>query len=228
MRTLLALLAFGLAVASAAAAATLELRYALLRNGQEVGEIVERYRQDGDRYRVESITRASGVFALLTREAITLVSEGRVEKSGLVPQHFEHHRGSDARRRIAADFDWTRMEARFRYDGKEERATLVPGLQDRLSAMYQFRFLPLDAPLIELAITNGRGISRYVYERAGEEVLATPLGPTAVVKLVRRGALSDARVTLWIARDTRLVARMVIEESGGSVNEQRLLALVAR
>lgn len=223
---LLALLPLAPAPGAQAVPERITATYSLSRNGQELGEVVETFVRDRGRYRIESVTRAVGMLRLLTGETIRLVSEGRVTRGGLKPLHFEHHRGSREDRRIIADLDWQRREARLVHDGRSETVPLPAGTQDRLSLMYQFMYLTLNQPQLVLQVTNGRRITRYEYRRLGEETLPTPAGTFRTVRFSRVREPGDDGTDVWLAVNRfQLPVKVVIEEERGGRMEQLLKSL---
>jgi len=229
MRKTIAFLLLAASLTVHAAPSRITAHYSLSRNGQEMGEVVETFTQDKGRYRIESVTQAVGVYRLLTRENIRFISEGRVTRNGLQPLHFEHHRGAAPARRIIADFDWKVRQVRLEHDGEEQTLPISPGLQDRLSLMYQFMFLSLNKPVLVFDMTNGRKISRYEYRRVGEEPLATPAGRFRTVHLSRVREPGDDGTDVWLALDRhQLPVKVVFEEEGGVRLSQVLTRLLVQ
>ncbi|MEO1767151.1 DUF3108 domain-containing protein [Thiobacter aerophilum] len=211
-----------------AAPARLTLHYSLSRNGQEVAEVVETFSQAKGRYSIESVTRAVGVFRLLSQDSIRFLSTGQVTSMGLKPLHFEHHRGSREARRIIADFDWKTRTARFQHDGEIHSLPIPAGLQDRLSLMYQFMYLKLDASELLFQMSNGRSISRYQYRRVGEETLSTPAGTFRTVRFSRVGTADEDGTDVWLALDgLQLPVKVVFEEAHGARVTQILTSLTS-
>lgn len=229
MRKVIALLLVAASLTAQAAPGRITAHYSLTRNGQELAEVVEVFTQDRGRYRIESVTQAVGVLRLLTRENIRFLSEGRVTRNGLQPLHFEHHRGAAPARRIIADFDWKARQARLQHDGEEEILPISPGLQDRLSLMYQFMFLKLDKPVLVFDMTNGRKISRYTYRRVEEGELVTPAGSFRTVQWSRVREPGDEGTDVWLALDRhQLPVKIVFEEEGGARLTQVLTRLLVQ
>ncbi len=200
--------------------------YRLTKTGQPFGEARETFRREDGQYRIESVTSAVGIFALFTRGKIRLVSAGEVTAAGLRPLHFEHHRGDDPARRIVADFDWGGRAVTHRYDGKSETAALPSGTQDRISLLYQFMFEPPRGAGVELAMSNGRQISHYLYQVAGEETIDTPAGRFETVHLSRRENGRRDGVEVWLAKARHYFpVRIVVDEKDGGALEQELTSL---
>ncbi len=203
--------------------------YSLARNGQEMAQVVETFSQSKGKYQIESVTRAVGIYRVLTGDSIKLLSSGLVTKSGLQPLHFEHHRGSRVDKRIVADFDWRKRQATFVHDGNTETAPIPPGMQDRISLMYQFMFMPPTATVLAIDMTNGRKVTHYEYARSGEETLNTPAGTFRTVRFVRKREPGDDGTEVWLARDKfQIPVKVVIDEDKGGRMEQVLTRLDIR
>lgn len=220
-------LAAGLALdALAATPQRITATYSLARNAQHMADITETFVQSKGKYQIESVTRAVGIFRVLTGESIRLISRGDVTKTGLRPTHFEHHRGARVDKKIIADFDWAQRQATFVYDGKTETASIPVGLQDRISLMYQFMFLSLKNPSFKFDMSNGRGVTQYEYERVGDEQLATQAGTFETLHLSRKRAPGDDGTEVWLARDKfQLPVKVVIQDDKGVRMEQVLTKL---
>jgi len=220
------ILVLSLAPAWAAPPQSVGASYRLTKMGQPFGVAHETFRRDANQYRIESVTSAVGIFALFAKGKIRLLSNGEVTAEGLRPLHFEHHRGDDPARRIVADFDWEKHSASLHYDGKSESAELPPGTQDRLSLLYQFMFKPPQGAGIELAMSNGRQISRYFYKVVGEEIIVTPAGRFETVHLSKRQGEQRDGTEVWLAKGRHYFpVRIVVEEKDGGALEQELTSL---
>lgn len=200
--------------------------YSLSRNGQEMAQVVETFAQSKGKYQIESVTTAVGIYRVLTGDAIKLFSNGLVTKSGLQPLHFEHHRGSRADKKIVADFDWRKRQATFVHDGSTETAPIPPGMQDRISLMYQFMFMSPKTPSLTIEMTNGKKVTQYEYLRTGEEALSTKAGTFQTVHLTRKREPGDDGTQVWLAKDKfQIPVKVVIEEDKGGRMEQVLTRL---
>jgi hypothetical protein len=200
--------------------------YRLTRMGQPFGTAQETFRREGGQYRIESVTSAAGVFALFAKGKVRLLSQGEVTAQGLRPLHFEHHRGDDPGKRIVADFDWEKRILVHQHDGKRESVELPPGTQDRISLLYQFMFQPPGGAGVELVMSNGRQVGRYLYKVVGEETLSTPAGTFETMHLSKYQDGRRDGTEVWLAKGQHYFpVRIVLDEKDGATLEQELTSL---
>jgi len=200
--------------------------YNLAKQGQQIGTIVETFKRSDGRYQLESVTTATGIYALFIKGKIRLTSSGEVTGKGLRPTRFEHQRGADPAKTVRADFDWEKMNLTLNFDGKTEHVALEPGTQDRISLLYQFMFAPPAQEDISLFMTSGRKLSLYQYRLAGEEKITTPAGQFLTVHLIKQHAADEDGTEIWLAKKSHyLPVRIVIEEREGGRLEQNLTAV---
>ncbi len=230
MRFLALAFACLLAPAALAIPTEIEAEYRISASGITIGRVSETFVRKGDTYRIESTTRAEGVFKLFRDDTIVLSSAGRVGAKGLQPLHFEQRRAGDSSRDIVAEFDWTKSQLRSEYRGEKSMHALPAGTQDRLSIMYQFMNMALTGDRVRMHMSNGRKIEPYAYRLVGEETVATPAGEFATSHYERiTGDEKESRAQLWLARERyHLPVRVVFEDSKGLKLEQTLVSLSAR
>jgi hypothetical protein len=226
LATLLVILVTASSASALAAPQRITATYSLSRNNQEMAQVVETFTQSRGKYQIESVTTAVGVYRVLTRDAIKLVSKGVVTKAGLQPSHFEHHRGARKDKLIMADFDWQKRQATFVHDGNTETAPIPTGMQDRISLMYQFMFMSPKSALLTVDMSNGKKVTQYEYLRSGEEALSTKAGAFQTVRFTRKRTPGDDGTEVWLAKDKFLIpVKVVIEEEKGGRMEQVLTKL---
>lgn len=200
----------------------IEVHYQLSKDGLPVGEISETYTQTGDQYRIESETKGLGVYALIAKGSIKMISTGNVIKSGLQPVRFEHHKGKNGNKIITADFDWTEKKLTMKQGDEVKVQALPRGTQDRLSLMYQFMFYRPAGRSFQFDMTNGRKVDRYRYRLVNKETLTTPVGAirTAHFRKEKHQADDDG-ADLWLATGAPyLPVRLTIVESNGLTLQQ--------
>lgn len=231
MKTLLAFVLAALLARPALAVPTVvEAEYQISTAGIAIGRVHETFVRKGETYRIESTTRAEGVFRLFRDDTVVIESEGRFGPKGLEPLRFEQRRAGDASRDISAAFDWEKSQMRSSYRGEDSVHPLPPGTQDRLSVMYQFMNLPATAERVRLPMSNGRKVDFYTYRKVDEPRLATPAGDfeTAHYERVVESE-KENRAQLWLARDRfNLPVRVVFEDTKGLKLEQTIVSLRTR
>ena len=219
-------------VASAAAMAanspaSVKAGYDVYKDGLNIATVEETYQKTGDQYQIVSDSNPAGLLAMFVRTKIKVQSSGAITPVGLQPGKLEYGRLDDASKNVSAAFDWSARELHLAYDGRNETLPLVPGIQDRLSVMYQFMFLAPDkVRVLEFPMTNGKKIENYRYELAGTETLATPLGNIKTLHLVKRRDPGENGTEVWLAADRHLFpVKLLIIENDGSKFEQVITRL---
>ncbi len=230
MKFLALLFAVSLAVPALAAPTEIAAEYRILTSGITIGRVTESYVRKGDAYRIESTTRAEGLFKLFLDDTVVLRSEGRVVPGGLQPLRFEQKRAGAPDRDILAAFDWPGAKLRSEYRGEETLVPLPPGTQDRLSVMYQFMHMRAGGNEVRMHMSNGRKVERYAYRKVDEPVLATPAGEFATVHYERiTEEANENKAQLWLAKEHHnLAVRIVFEDARGLKLEQTLVSLSTR
>lgn len=222
----LLLSAFFTSAALAAPPQQLTAKYRVIKSGQLVGEVNEHFERNGQQYRIESTTSATGIFALFAKGAIRLQSTGEIARDGLRPLHFENHRGADAAKLIVADFDWEKFIVSHKYDGRVETAPLLEGTQDRLSQLYQFMFQAPDNRDVDFHISTGRKLSLHHYRFIKEETTTVSAGTFQTLHLSKERTADEDGIELWLAKSQHYFpVRIVFNEKNGGRLEQQLESL---
>ena len=157
-------------------------------------------------------------------------SEGAITAAGLVPERFSER----ARGENAAHFDAD--EARIRFSANTPDAPLLPGSQDRLSALLQLGALLAAAPerypsgsVIRLPTAGTRGADTWDWQVQDDEELQLAGRTLHAVKLVRPPPMQYAPlVELWLARELAfLPVRLRVTQGQARRLDQRLRAIEA-
>jgi hypothetical protein len=199
-------------------------------NGIPIGIITENFVMDGDKYRIDSDTKATGVASLFQRQPMKLYSVGHVTRDGLKPTQFEGRRSPDEDPRVSAKFDWSGGRLHIKHDGKEESFPIQPGMQDRLSIMYQLMFWPMARMnQVEFSLTNGRKLDHYRYKINQEVELTTPLGKVKTLHLVKQHAPGETGTEIWLSLQHQYFpVKVVYIEKDGVRFEQFIKTLEIR
>lgn len=224
LRTACWLLAWVALPLQAATLAQLHVQYDVYKSGVKVAVMDETYTRDGDRYRIESTTKAYGLFALFKPETIHAVSAGMVTAQGLQPLSFDYQRKLDSDKNAHADFDWAAAQLVLTDHAGKRQLALPAGTQDRLSAMYQFMFLPLHAAQeLRFSMTNGSKLDDYSYLVVPGQFVQVPFGAFQTVYLASPPRANGGRTEIWLAGKLgNLPCKMVITEGNGDKLTQTL------
>ena len=206
----------------------IQTHYVVTKDGLAFANVHEDYVVTGNSYKVESITKGIGVYALLGVRKLT--STGKVTSLGLKPMHFKLHQGNNPNKALFTDFDWTNNTLRMKVKGESREAKLSAGTQDLASYAYQFMFLP--RPLkedITIRLTTGKKLNEYQYKNSEVKGSLTVAGTAyKTVHLVPKILAKDQIETkeLWLAVDQHyLLLRFLMVDEHGAKLEQTLTEL---
>ncbi|HZW26247.1 MAG TPA: DUF3108 domain-containing protein [Gallionella sp.] len=202
--------------ALAVSPASIQAVYDVYKDSIKVGKIEESYIRDGDRYTLTSTTTPVGLLALFKPEKVFVRSSGMVGMSGLQPLLFSHRRENDTSKDSNAELDWKGGRITLIHQSQRETVALPQGTQDRLSAMYQFMFLPLKGGALDFPMTNGHKLDNYHYAVGRGPSLDTPAGKFSTLYLDSQPKAGERRTEIWLARQRHyLPCKMVVTEANG-------------
>ncbi|OGS92139.1 MAG: hypothetical protein A2Z95_00525 [Gallionellales bacterium GWA2_60_18] len=212
----------------AAAPSGVQATYDVYRDGLKVGQIEETYTRDHERYTLSSTTTPTGLLAVFRPEKIFIESAGLIGQQGLQPERFSHRRERDENKDSRAEFDWKERHLALTQQAQRILLELPDGTQDRLSAMYQFMFLPLQkAAALDFAMTNGSKLDHYHYAISRGQKLKTPAGEFRTLYLDNQAGAGENRTEIWLAvQHHNLPCKMVITDADGEQLTQVLSRLI--
>lgn len=182
--------------------ARIQARYDVLKGGVRVASIVETYTRTGADYRLESVTRATGLLSLFKPEVITATSAGTVTERGLRPRTYVQQRKLDSERNTRADLDWESGRATLTDRAGVRTQPLPEDTQDRLSAMYQFLFLPMnDRTALDFPMTNGSKLDIYNYRIEHGQSVTVPLGTFKAHYVTSLSRPGKNHTEIWLAEE---------------------------
>jgi len=217
MRLIIWLLLFCSASAIAAdSPSSLQVSYDVFKDGIKGATITEIYTRKHNGYHIESVSKAVGIVALIKPETIRVVSEGTVTTKGLRPTTFSNKRELDAERNTSADFDWEANRITLNDRNGNPTMPLPAGTQDRLSAMYQFMFLPLKNAALDFYMTNGSKVDIYNYLITPDQSVTVPLGTFKALYVASPPKPGESRTEIWLATEhANFPYKMVITDPDG-------------
>ncbi len=204
----------------------IQATYEVTKNGQPFAKVHEQFVVTENTYKVESITKGIGVYALFGERQLTSV--GEVTALGLKPNRFELHQGDNAKKSLIADFDWAKQSLRMTAKGKLKEASLAQGTQDLASYAYQFMYLPI--PLkdaITVSLTTGKKLNQYQYKINPElEVVESAGVQYKTLHLVQPEQNKSETKELWLATEHHYVpVRIMMLDDNDQKLEQTLTEL---
>lgn len=206
-----------------AAPKSVQLEYEVSRNGTSFGKVKESYKQTGKQYQIHAVTKGEGLYALLGERVLT--SKGEVAESGLVPSKFALQRGDNARKSLAADFDWQAEQLTMLVKGEKRKAKLKAGAQDLASYVYQFMFTPPKGEQVNVSLTTGKRFKHYTYLIKARDVLIKAANGKTYQTLHLVNAEKDGKKKkeLWLAPAMHyLPVKYLVVDKHGDKLEQTL------
>jgi hypothetical protein len=191
--------------------------YDVLKGNIKVAIMTETYTRTQGGYHIESVTKAIGLLAMFKPEVIRVTSEGTLTAKGLRPLTFIQERKLDTERNTRADFDWKAKNITLTDRSGKRTLPLQTGTQDRLSAMYQFMFAPLqNATELNFNMTNGSKVDEYSYRITPDQNLTIPLGTFKALYVANPPQEGENRTEIWLATEHgNFPYKMTITESNG-------------
>ncbi len=224
MRSLSLLLASAAAALAtplaAAPPARAEIAYEILREDRPIAEVVLQFEHAGGRYRIVETWKGRGVYALAG--GIVRTSRGSAGPDGVRPAEFTDERSRRAPSR--AEFDWSAGTLTTQRRGETHTHALPADAQDRLSFLLALALAPPQRRPVSFSVTDGGGLSHYVYGAAGRERVKVAAGEFDAIKVARRPERADdRRVTeIWLAPSLGgLPVRILLVDKDGARLDQQ-------
>ncbi len=164
-------------------------------HGFEIGNAVYRFEHHGNKYRISTIGRLSGLLALFFPGEAKLESHGLITSAGLQPLEFSFERTSRQRREVA-QFDW---EAGVVTLQDQKTAALELPTFDALSIMWQYYFTPPPNDEVSFSLATTRRLNRYTVTREGEERIAWSEGEIDTERWHHRSEDGRLEGYAWLA-----------------------------
>lgn len=195
----------------------IQANYEVSKNGQPFAKVKEQFTISGNSYKLESITKGIGVYALFGERK--LISNGEVTAEGLKPEHFELHQGDNAKKSLYSDFDWPQKTLHMKVKNTVKDVALTPGTQDFASYAYQFMFMPAALKdTITVTLTTGKKLNQYPYKVSTEPEQIESAGTQ--YKTLHLAPVQDKSETetkeLWLGVEQHYlpVRIMMVDENG--------------
>jgi Protein of unknown function (DUF3108) len=196
----------------------IQLEYDVMRNGKRFATLKESFTQNGKQYRIKSVTKGLGIYALLGERVLT--SAGMVTKEGLKPSRFELHQGKSDKKTLIADFNWAKNTLSMQNKDGVKTEHLDKGTQDLASYVYQFMFNPPSKDEVKVTLTTGKKLHQYQYKVIERDAL---IGSYKTLQISNEAAASEDKKQLWLAQNQYyLPVRYKLTDEDGDNFEQTL------
>lgn len=211
----------------AAAPSRIEAHYDVLKGGVRIATMTETFTHQQDHYELESVSRAVWPLTMFKAETIWVNSSGVITAQGLRPNTYTSKRKLDEDRNTRADLNWKKRQITLKDKAGERTLTLPAGTQDRLSAMYQLMFLPLqDMHVLKFYMTNGSKVDDYAFDITHDQRVTVPLGTFNAIYLATPSVKNSSRTEIWVADNHGYFPyKLVITDSDGSQYTQVLTGI---
>ena len=197
----------------------IQLEYEVTQNGKPFATVKENFTQDGKQYKIESITKGIGIYALFGERKLT--STGEVTAQGLKPMHFELHQGDSGRKTLITDFDWPKSTLNMQVKGEIKTAVLEKHTQDLASYAFQFMFTPPLKNQVNVTLTTGKKLNQYQYKAEHGVMLDAATVQYKTTHLVSTKAEDESKKQLWLAEEQHylLVRYRQLDENGATLEQ---------
>ena len=198
--------------------------YDIYKGGLKIGQIEETFARDKDHYTIISTTRAAGLLKLFKPGKIIISSSGLIGQRGLQPLFFSDVREGDEKRNRSAEFDWNAKQLTMIQQARRNMVPLPDGTQDRLSAMYQLMYLPLEKiDTLNFNMTNGGKLDLYNYRITADQSIKIPLGTFKATYAASVPEAGKNRTEIWLAAEhNNFPYKMVVTDPDGGELIQEL------
>ena len=175
-----------------------EAEYSANMSGLPVsGSAFRRLQKEGDDWSL-SFEASTVLLSLKQESRFTIDSQGQIK-----PTLYTDKRNVFGKSKIEQiNFDWKQNQALSRRDEKEYKFSLEPGVLDDVSYQLQLRMdLEKGRKDLSYRVVDRKKLDTESFAIEGEEILDTPLGKLATirVKLVREN--KKRQTWIWLARD---------------------------
>ncbi|MDH2917568.1 MAG: DUF3108 domain-containing protein [Sideroxydans sp.] len=201
--------------------------YLVYKGSMSIAQIDEVFSRDEQHYQLTSTVKPLGLLAFFRPGKVHIKSHGLINEQGLQPLLFEDLRDADAAKNSRAEFDWEQHQLTLTNSTQKRNEVLPLGTQDRLSAMYQFMFLHLNANSnLDFAMTNGNKLDDYHYLIATAAPVFTSAGKFNTLYLDSQAKAGESRTQIWLAQEQHfLPCKVIVTDGDGDQLKQVLQSL---
>jgi hypothetical protein len=132
-------------------------------------------------------------------------------------QYASTYKNGDKSKKSTAQFNLKTQQASGTYKNKPFKLKISTGIQDSLSYQLQMRINLLEHKPLSFKLVNQDEINTYTFKVVGNEMLDTPMGKLATLKLTRSNSGKNRSTTFWLAKKYNyLIVKAVHVEHGST------------
>jgi hypothetical protein len=155
--------------------------------------------------------------------SISQKSVGVIDINGLVPGYYSYIDKNDSKKNLNASFAWKEGFVNVEQSGQSYQLALAAGIQDMLSARYQFMFISYKKSVSTL---NGVTLQQRDYQLVGEEYIATKMGNLNCLHLQTK--IVDMQYDIWLALDyQKLPVKFKLTNQDGLIVTEDVISSIA-
>jgi len=198
-----------------------EASYRIERSIFDIGRIqLQFYLSPAGNYVYNSITEVAGFIAWFRDDRVEETSRGRMDASGVYPDHYHFERiGGKGDKRAAVRFDWNTGQVENTIDGESWKMAIPQGALDKLVVQIaMMRNLQDSVQDQHFRVADGGKLKDFRIHVRRRETLEVPAGNFETIKVEKTPEYGNRKTYLWLAPGLGYlpVQIMRIEEDGAS------------
>jgi hypothetical protein len=198
-----------------------EASYRIERSIFDIGRIqLQFYLSPAGNYVYNSITEVAGFIAWFRDDRVEETSRGRIDASGIYPDHYRFERiGGKGDRQAEVRFDWKTGQVENTVDGKSWEMAIAPGTLDKLVVQIaMMRNLQGSVQDQHFRVADGGKLKDFRIHVQRRETVEVPAGNFDTIKVEKTPEYGSRKTYLWLAPGLGYlpVQIMRIEEDGAS------------
>lgn len=202
-----------------------KLIYAVSLYETDLGNLVTELTKNGDEYKVQTVTRAQGLAAILLGGSLHEECEFSVSDSLEVkPRHYAIEKDGRGSYTHSAEFLWSKMMVRYE-DGKT--LSIPPAGYVIDNCTVPFAFVAADRITLKkypyIHILGGETMRHYEDIKVSRETIEVPAGKFDTVRIdQQRVGSPDKTLSIWVAPDKQNIAIKIVERRKFRVTSMEL------
>lgn len=179
-----------------------EARYSIERAVFDVGHIRLRFQVDpAGNYVYESVTEVAGFIAWFRNDRVEEASRGRMDASGIQPDHYRFERsGGNGDKQAEVRFDWTTGRVENTVNGQSWEMAVPQGALDKL--VVQLAMMSNLQDRIQdqhFRVADGGKLKDFRIHIRTRETLDVPAGNFETIKVEKTPEHGSRKTYLWLA-----------------------------